>query len=153
MVGYGIGYRGTKPNNASINIMQLTREVRVLVMATPQPETIANGQPLAQPHSLQVDGQVEQYDAQVQIQGMPIVDGEDGGMSQGAEEDHVNGDGGGEAEQAEGGADGKTGGEPGEGEKTKKKRRAAATLEHEGGKSIFPVSRVQRIMKADRVRT
>ncbi|KIM78544.1 hypothetical protein PILCRDRAFT_55915, partial [Piloderma croceum F 1598] len=35
-------------------------------------------------------------------------------------------------------------------EQTKKKRRAAATLEYEGGKSIFPVSRVQRIMKADR---
>jgi hypothetical protein len=126
-------------------------------MATPQPETIANGQPLAQPQSLQVDGQVEQYGAQVQIQGMPILDGEDRGMSQGTEEDNVNGDGGGEAEQAEGGAeggaDGKTGGEPGEGDKTKKKRRAAATLEHEGGKSIFPVSRVQRIMKADRVRT
>jgi hypothetical protein len=115
-------------------------------MATPHPETIANGQPLAQPQSLQADGQVEQYHSQGLGEGMSIVDGEDGGLSQGAEEDDVNRDGGGEPE-----ADGKTGGEPREGEKTKKNRRAVATLEHEGGKSIFPVSRVQRIMKADRV--
>ena len=104
-------------------------------MATPQPETKDNGQPLVQPQLLQIDGQVEKYDTQIQ-----------GGDA----EDNVNRDGNGEAE---GGTGAKTGGQPREEEKTKNKRRAAVTLEHERGKSIFPVSRVQRIMKADKVRT
>jgi len=102
-------------------------------MATPQPDTKDNG--AVQPQPLQLDGQVEKYDAQIQGGGV---------------EDNVNRDGGGEAE---GGSGAKTGGQPREEEKTKNKRRAAVTLEHERGKSIFPVSRVQRIMKADRVRT
>lgn len=36
--------------------------------------------------------------------------------------------------------------------KAKRKREAPPALVHEPGKSVFPVSRVQRILKADKVR-
>jgi hypothetical protein len=69
---------------------------------------------------------------------------EAGEMSQGADEDDVEGEADGKEEDVDGQVEAGA-------EKAKRKRREAALLEREEGKSVFPFSRVQKIMKADRV--
>jgi hypothetical protein len=107
-------------------------------------------------HSQLRQGHGEQEETRVHEEGMAIVGG-DGEMNQGVEGDELNEEAVKETEEvrgeADGEVDGNAGGEAGEGKKVKKKRerKEPASLEREGGKSLFPFSRVQKAMKADRV--
>ena len=93
---------------------------------------------------------------QVQEQETIVADGEGGGDGQSVHHELDEGESK-EAEAAKGEASGdvdeNAGDAAGEGAKTKRReRRERASLEREGRKLILPFSRVQRALKADRVR-